>query len=112
MQCVLLHNVQLGLQPRPPNQCRFIGLRSACRPCDFTWIQALGLMYDNHAFTVEATRAARWDAAVDHLSFTFDGEPFKLAEGHLAVWRSPYGKVAVERTRSRNSVILSRWRWR
>ncbi|WOL04868.1 hypothetical protein Cni_G13590 [Canna indica] len=87
---------------------RFIGLRPAGRPRDFTWIQALGLMYGgNHAFTVEATRAARWDAAVDHLSFTFDGEPFELAEGHLAAWRSPDGKVAVERTGSRNSVTVA-----
>ncbi|WOL04196.1 hypothetical protein Cni_G12917 [Canna indica] len=64
-------------------------------------------MYGNLAFTVKATRVAQRDAAVDHLSFTFDDEPFKLAEGHLAVWRSSDDKVAVERTRSRNSVIVA-----
>ncbi|WOL05341.1 hypothetical protein Cni_G14069 [Canna indica] len=64
-------------------------------------------MYDSHAFTVEATRAARWDAAVDHLSFIFDGEPFKLAGAHLAMWQSPNDKVAVERTRSRNNVTVA-----
>ncbi|RZR79231.1 hypothetical protein BHM03_00004885, partial [Ensete ventricosum] len=86
---------------------RFIGLRPEGRTRDFTWIHALGIMHDSHALTVEATKAARWNDAVDHLRFTYDGEPLEIAEGHLSAWKSSEDKVAVERTGSRNSVTIT-----
>ncbi|KAG0483880.1 hypothetical protein HPP92_011964 [Vanilla planifolia] len=86
---------------------RFIGLRPAGRNRDFTWIQALGILFGSHALTVEATRARRWDDGVDHFKFSLDDEQFFVPEGHLSLWKSPDRKVAVERTARRNSVVVS-----
>ncbi|KAJ6818662.1 uncharacterized protein M6B38_405495 [Iris pallida] len=86
---------------------RFIGLRPSGRTRDFTWIQALGLMFGPHSLTAEAARAERWDDFVDHLVFSFDGEPLRVPEGHLSEWRSADGEAAIERTGSRNSVVIS-----
>ncbi|MQM12052.1 hypothetical protein Taro_044964 [Colocasia esculenta] len=85
---------------------RFIGLRPAGRSRDFTWIQALGFMFGSHRFTVDAVRAERWDDAVDHLRFVYDGEPLELPEGHRSSWRSPDGLFTVERIGRTNSVTV------
>ncbi|XP_008775444.2 uncharacterized protein LOC103695806 [Phoenix dactylifera] len=86
---------------------RFIGTRPAGRTRDFTWIQALSIMFSSHAFTVEATRTERWDDAVDHLHFTYNGEPLEVPEGHLSEWKTIDKKLAVERTGSRNSIMIT-----
>ncbi|XP_008775450.2 uncharacterized protein LOC103695811 [Phoenix dactylifera] len=86
---------------------RFAGLRPAGRTRDFTWIQALGVTFGSHAFTIEATRAAQWDDAVDHLNFTCDGDLLQVPEGHLSSWKSYDGKLMVERIGSRNSVRIT-----
>ncbi|KAG1347152.1 hypothetical protein COCNU_06G009810 [Cocos nucifera] len=93
--------------PNVQINARFIGIRPAGRTRDFTWIQTLGIMFSLHAFTVEATRTERWDDAVDHLRFTFDGEPLEVPEGHLSEWKSIDKKLVVERTGSRNSVTIT-----
>lgn len=86
---------------------RFIGIRPVGRTRDFTWIQALGIMFSSHAFTVEATQTKQWDDAVDHLRFTFNGEPLEVPEGHLSEWKSIDQKLLVERTGSRNSITIT-----
>ncbi|KAM1101140.1 hypothetical protein ACFX2B_007456 [Malus domestica] len=52
---------------------RFIGHRPAERTRDYTWIQALGILFSTHSFSVEATKAAAWDNQIDHLKFTHNG---------------------------------------
>ncbi|KAJ9690332.1 hypothetical protein PVL29_012801 [Vitis rotundifolia] len=49
---------------------RFIGLRPAGRTRDYAWIQALGLMFGSHTFTLEATRTEKWDSEEDHLQIS------------------------------------------
>ncbi|EYU33411.1 hypothetical protein ABFS82_13G079400 [Erythranthe guttata] len=93
---------------------RFIGLRPAGRQRDFTWIQALGILFDNHTFSVEATKAVKWDDGVDRLKFSYDGEELHLPEGYPSLLRtSPEnsgsgggGGVEVERTSDRNGVLV------
>ncbi|KAF5948876.1 hypothetical protein HYC85_014833 [Camellia sinensis] len=68
---------------------RFIGLRPAGRPRDYT-------------FSVEATKAATWDDEVDHLKFSYI-----IPEGYPSVWKSPENELRVERTSSKNSVIVT-----
>ncbi|KAI3457499.1 hypothetical protein Pfo_014162 [Paulownia fortunei] len=60
---------------------RFIGLRPAGRLRDFTWIQALGILFNTHTFSVEATNAEKWDHEVDHLKFFYDGQELGIPEG-------------------------------
>ncbi|KAJ4782741.1 hypothetical protein LUZ62_066998 [Rhynchospora pubera] len=86
---------------------RFIGLRPEGRTRDFTWIQALGLIFGSHTFTVEAKRAETWVETQDHLSFTFDGTPFQLQEGHLSNWNSSDNAFLVERTEKVNGVMIT-----
>ncbi|WOK94835.1 hypothetical protein Cni_G03540 [Canna indica] len=87
---------------------RFIGLRPAGRRHDYTWVQSLGILFGRRALTVSATPAAAWDAAADHLAFTFDGEPFDLDIGHRSSWSAPAaGDLVVERTASVNSVTVT-----
>ncbi|XP_065859894.1 uncharacterized protein [Euphorbia lathyris] len=83
---------------------RFIGLRPAGRTRDFTWIQALGIMFNSHTFSLEATRAETWDGEIDHLKFTHNGNEIVIPEGHLSSWQSP--EIRVERTLSKNSVVI------
>uniref|UniRef100_A0A1D1XS48 Phosphoheptose isomerase n=1 Tax=Anthurium amnicola TaxID=1678845 RepID=A0A1D1XS48_9ARAE len=89
---------------------RFIGLRPAGRSRDFTWIQALSFLSSSsssHTFTLEAAKAVRrWDDALDHLRFSYNGQPLDLPEGHMSSWTSPDGELAVERTGRANAVTV------
>lgn len=85
---------------------RFIGLRPAGRSRDYTWIQALGVLFGSSTFSLEATKAARWDSEIDHLKFTHNGKELIIPEGHLSSWKSPEDDIKVERTSSKNSVVV------
>ncbi|KAK4764755.1 hypothetical protein SAY86_025845 [Trapa natans] len=86
---------------------RFIGLRPAGRTRDYTWIQALGLAFGSHKFSLEATRTEKWDDDTDHLRFSYDSEAMQLPEGDHSDWISPEGTVRLERTGDKNSVSLT-----
>ncbi|XP_059627197.1 uncharacterized protein LOC132269958 [Cornus florida] len=86
---------------------RFIGLRPAGRMRDYTWIQALGLMFGTHNFTLEATKAEKWDSDVDHLHFSYDGKGIIVPEGHSSEWSSPDNGLKAERTSNKNSVTIT-----
>ncbi|XP_009793251.1 uncharacterized protein LOC107817731 [Nicotiana tabacum] len=87
---------------------RFIGLRPAGRPRDYTWIQALGILFDTHAFSVEATKAEIWDDEVDHLKFYYDGKELGIPEGYPSTWESSESSsIKVERTSSKNGALIT-----
>ncbi|KAL5993257.1 hypothetical protein ACLOJK_014180 [Asimina triloba] len=67
-------NQHFGLVSDPNLQinAHFIGLRPAGRPRDYTWIQAPGIMFGTHTFTVEAKRTETWSDEEDHLLFSHD----------------------------------------
>ncbi|KAK1276062.1 hypothetical protein QJS04_geneDACA011821 [Acorus gramineus] len=86
---------------------RFIGLRPEGRPRDFTWMQALGIVSGPHTFTIEATKANKWDEKLDHLKFSYNGAPLFIPEGHLSEWKSVDESLGVERTGTTNSVAIN-----
>ncbi|KAJ0046391.1 hypothetical protein Pint_04448 [Pistacia integerrima] len=86
---------------------RFIGHRPAGRTRDFTWIQALGILFKSHKFSLEASKAAEWDSEVDHLKFACNGQDLDIPEGPLSVWHSEGKEIKVERVSSKNSAIVS-----
>ncbi|CAM8983071.1 unnamed protein product [Rhodiola kirilowii] len=88
------------------NAC-FIGLRPAGRARDYTWIQALGFLFNSKTFTLEATRAADWDDQVDHLKFGFNEKEIIIPQGHLSKWESPEADLTVERISDTNSVLIT-----
>ncbi|KAM0048780.1 hypothetical protein Hdeb2414_s0008g00278371 [Helianthus debilis subsp. tardiflorus] len=86
---------------------RFIGLRPEGRTRDYTWIQALGLKFGHHDFTLEATKAEKWDDNVDHLKLTHDGTELYIPEGDSSEWSSTKGDIQVERTSTTNSLTIT-----
>ncbi|KAI3795808.1 hypothetical protein L1987_38468 [Smallanthus sonchifolius] len=74
-----------------------------CRTRDYTWIQALGLKFGHHNFTLESTRTKKWDDNVDHLKLSHDGMKLLIPEGHSSEWKSTKGDIQVERTSTTNS---------
>ena len=75
------------------NSC-FIGHRPAGRP--FTWIQALGILYNSQTFSLEATKAATWDSEVGHLKLTYNGQDLVIHEGSFSAWYSPEKDLKVQ----------------
>ncbi|KAJ0836515.1 hypothetical protein HanRHA438_Chr16g0767851 [Helianthus annuus] len=88
------------------NAC-FIGLRPEGRTRDYTWIQALGLKFGNHNFTIEATKTQKWEDSVDHLKLSYDGTDLHIPEGHTSEWNSTKGDVQAERTSTTNSLTVT-----
>lgn len=86
---------------------RFIGLRPAGRTRDYTWIQALGIQFGSHNFSLEATKTAVWDDETDHLKFSYNGNEVILPEVPLSAWKSQQGDIKAERISSKNVVIVS-----
>lgn len=86
---------------------RFTGQRPEGRTRDFTWIQALGILFNSQKFSLEATKAATWDAEVDHLKFSYNGDNLVIPEGSISAWSSPKKDVKIERVSSKNSVIIT-----
>ncbi|XP_020214116.1 uncharacterized protein LOC109798307 [Cajanus cajan] len=86
---------------------RFIGHRPAGRARDYTWIQALGILFNSKTFSLEAPKTPQWNENVDHLKFTYNGNPLVVPEGPLSTWHSPQKDVKVERVASMNSVIVT-----
>ncbi|BBN05860.1 hypothetical protein MPTK1_3g16530 [Marchantia polymorpha subsp. ruderalis] len=84
----------------------FIGKRPLGRPRDYTWVQSLGFMFENHRFGVGARKAAVWDDNVDHLELTYDNTSIDLIDHEGALWVSPSGDVVVERIGRTNSILV------
>ncbi|MQL76814.1 hypothetical protein Taro_009210 [Colocasia esculenta] len=85
----------------------FIGRRGANRTRDFTWVQAVGILFGDHRLYVGAQKTAAWDNSVDRLSITFDGEPVTLAPEEGAMWRShSTPAVSIIRSAGANAVTV------
>ncbi|KAJ7528601.1 hypothetical protein O6H91_15G009800 [Diphasiastrum complanatum] len=82
----------------------FIGKRPEGRTRDYTWVQALGIMYSSHNFTVAAKKVATWDETADQLLFSYDGKLVTVATAELSTWVSPSGDLRIERLTQVNSV--------
>ncbi|KAG0528749.1 hypothetical protein BDA96_05G039200 [Sorghum bicolor] len=91
----------------------FIGKRGADGMSrDFTWIQAIAVLFDggHHQLYVGArkTAAGAWDDDVDRMELTLDGEPVNLPEGADATWTSAtVPALSITRTRAANGVLVA-----
>ncbi|TKY49057.1 Root cap [Spatholobus suberectus] len=86
---------------------RFIRHRPAGKSCDYTWIQALGILFNSKTFSLEATKTPQWDGEVDHLKFISNGNHVVLSKGSLSTWYNEEKDVKVERVASKNSVMVT-----
>ncbi|RZC44040.1 hypothetical protein C5167_036992 [Papaver somniferum] len=62
----------------------FIGKRNKNLKRDFTWVQAIGILFGDHQIYIGARKTAVWDDSVDRLGLTFDGQPIYLPESEGA----------------------------
>ncbi|CAJ1979316.1 unnamed protein product [Sphenostylis stenocarpa] len=84
----------------------FIGSRPQGRTRDYTWVQALTVMFDSHTLVISANRVSHWDDNVDSLTVKWDDELINLPTDGEAEWRAngDEREVIVERTDDTNSV--------
>nr|VDC87238.1 unnamed protein product [Brassica oleracea] len=84
----------------------FIGTRPAGRTRDFTWVQALNVMFENHNLVITANRVTQWDENSDAFTLRFNEELITLPEDEQTEWRKTSGQreIVIERTDERNSV--------
>nr|GMD67194.1 BMP-binding endothelial regulator protein [Ipomoea batatas] len=87
----------------------FIGTRPQGRTRDFTWVQALSVMFDSHTLVLAAKRVSKWDDSVDSLMVKWDGETVNVPTDGEAEWRINTGErtVVIERTDDVNTVKLT-----
>lgn len=84
----------------------FIGTRPQGRTRDFTWVQALAVMFDSHTLVIAANRVSHWDDDVDSLIVKWDDETITIPNDGEAEWRvnKEEREVVVERTDAANNV--------
>ncbi|KAF5201249.1 Root cap [Thalictrum thalictroides] len=87
----------------------FIGTRPVSRTRDFTWVQALSVMFDSNTLVLAAKRVSYWDDSVDALIVRWNGKATEIPANGDAEWRTNVGvrEVAVERTDDTNSVRVT-----
>lgn len=84
----------------------FIGTRPEGRTRDYTWVQALAVMFESHTLVIAANKVAQWDDNVEALSIRWDGETVYIPEDEWST-RAGARKVVVERTDELNSVKVT-----
>jgi len=82
----------------------FIGKRNTTMGRDFTWVQSLGILFEDHQLYLGALKTATWDDAMDRLALSFDGQLITLPEFEGARWRSPVSGVTIVRSGATNKV--------
>ncbi|KAF3335917.1 root cap protein 2 [Carex littledalei] len=85
----------------------FIGKRSPTMTRDFTWIQAIAVLFGEHRLYIGARKTVTWDDESDHLEISFDGEYVHLPQGDDAEWKSLYvPTLKITRTKAVNTVMV------
>ncbi|KAL8537234.1 hypothetical protein ACS0TY_012418 [Phlomoides rotata] len=85
----------------------FIGKRNENMGRDFTWVQSLGILFDNHQILVGAKKTSTWDDAVDRLDLSYDGTPVSLTENEGAKWQPESAPgISISRSRDTNAVVI------
>lgn len=87
----------------------FIGTRPQGRKRDFTWVQALSVMFDTHTLVISAKKVSQWDDSFEALNVEWDGESVTVPTDGEAEWRARgvERQVVVERTDEFNSVRVT-----
>ncbi|XP_042038827.1 uncharacterized protein LOC121784694 [Salvia splendens] len=85
----------------------FIGRRNENMGRDFTWVQSLGILFDDHQISIGAKKTATWDDAVDRLELSFDASPVFLGKGEGARWQPEFAPgISITRSLDTNAVVI------
>ncbi|KAM7257205.1 hypothetical protein ACFE04_012946 [Oxalis oulophora] len=90
----------------------FIGTRPVGRKRDFTWVQALSIMFETHTLEIAAKKVSHWDKESDHLIVKWNGVEVQVPMDGEAEWvpnseELETRAVVVERTDELNNVRVS-----
>ncbi|KAJ0973430.1 hypothetical protein J5N97_021389 [Dioscorea zingiberensis] len=86
----------------------FIGRRNPEMKRDFTWVQSIAILFEDHQLYIGAEKTSTWDDAVDHLDIAFDGEPILLAMEEGANWQTSanYTPLSIVRSSFSNAITV------
>lgn len=85
----------------------FIGRRNQDMKRDFTWVQSIGILFNNHKLSIAAEKTSKWDDFIDHLSLSFNGETIYLPNTEGAKWESKTSPItSITRFSDANSVSV------
>ncbi|XP_019419480.1 PREDICTED: uncharacterized protein LOC109329995 [Lupinus angustifolius] len=100
-------NFCLVSDPNLHINAHFIGRRNHNMKRDFTWVQSIAILFDNHQIFIGAHKTSMWEDSIDQLALSFDGEPINLLESEGATWNSPsFPVVHIARVSNTNNVII------
>ncbi|XP_059665953.1 uncharacterized protein LOC132311845 [Cornus florida] len=83
----------------------FIGKRNPNLKRDFTWVQSIGIIFNNQKLLVAAKQTSMWDDKTDHLAISFNDMPISLPASEGSKCDSPIAPlVSITRTSAMNHV--------
>ncbi|XP_020532256.1 uncharacterized protein LOC18424225 [Amborella trichopoda] len=85
----------------------FIGKTSPKQKRDFTWVQAIGLIFGSHHLYLGAQKASRWDDSIDHISLSLNGEDIEIPTLFGATHIHKDAGLKIWRLEDTNSVIVN-----
>ncbi|KAF9621763.1 hypothetical protein IFM89_027617 [Coptis chinensis] len=83
----------------------FIGKRSK-KGRDFTWVQAIGLLFGSHQLHLGALQVAKWQEVTENMLIKLDGENILVPAGEGKTWRSPGAGLRIQRHAEANLVTV------
>ncbi|KAF1890670.1 hypothetical protein Lal_00013265 [Lupinus albus] len=100
-------NFCLVSDPNLHINAHFIGRRNHNMKRDFTWVQSIAILFDNHQLFIGAHKTSMWEDSIDQLALSIDGEPINLQESEGATWNSSsFPVVQIARISNTNNVII------
>ncbi|KAK6929106.1 Root cap [Dillenia turbinata] len=85
----------------------FIGKRNPKLKRDFTWVQSIAVMFNNHKLHISAMKTSKWDKNVDRIILHHNNVPILLPTNEGAMWQSLTAPlVTFKRTSNVNGVLV------
>lgn len=89
--------------PKIHINAHFIGKKSK-KGRDFTWVQAIALLYKQHKLYIGAKNVTHWHDTNDNMLIHFDEGAVQIPFRETQEWRSPKAGIIVKRTAMTNVV--------
>ncbi|KAE8645855.1 formin-like protein 20 [Cucumis sativus] len=86
----------------------FIGKRNPSLKRDFTWIESLAILFNNHRLLIAAQKTDVWDDSIDRLNIVLDDHPMALpiSEGSQVQHPTENPTVIIVRLAATNHVMV------
>ncbi|KAM0061006.1 hypothetical protein Hdeb2414_s0004g00130871 [Helianthus debilis subsp. tardiflorus] len=82
----------------------FIGKRNKNMGRDFTWVQSIAVLFENHKLQISAQKTSKWNDDDDRISITFDGDTILLPETEGSKWKA--STTSITRIEETNNIVV------